>query len=207
MICIVLRMLSDYVGEDKFLKGVSLYLKKRLYGNSVTKDLWEGIGEATGWWNINFALFWLNLCCYRSWCSQDYVQLGLEGKNLQVACLECMMSDFCLVKIGFPILTVTEDKEGILVRQDRFLETGPAQEKDNETIWYILIYTQEVLFVNYCQRTIPLAILSVDGNGKTSIDKSAVLDSREKHYPVDASRPFKLNAGTSGVCKYRYHRL
>jgi len=41
-------MLSAYVGEDRFLKGVSIYLKKLLYGNSVTSDLWEGIGEATG---------------------------------------------------------------------------------------------------------------------------------------------------------------
>lgn len=41
-------MLSDYVGEERFLKGVSVYLKKHLYGNSVTKDLWGGIGEATG---------------------------------------------------------------------------------------------------------------------------------------------------------------
>lgn len=39
-------MLSDYVGEDKFLKGVSIYLKKRLFANSVTNDLWEGIGDA-----------------------------------------------------------------------------------------------------------------------------------------------------------------
>ena len=44
----VLRMLSKYVGEEKFLKGVSIYLKKHLYANSVTTDLWEGIGEATG---------------------------------------------------------------------------------------------------------------------------------------------------------------
>lgn len=43
-----LRMLSDFVGEELFLKGVSIYLKKRLYGNSVTNDLWEGISEATG---------------------------------------------------------------------------------------------------------------------------------------------------------------
>jgi aminopeptidase 2 len=41
-------MLSAYVGEERFLKGVSMYLKKHLYGNSVTSDLWEGIGEATG---------------------------------------------------------------------------------------------------------------------------------------------------------------
>jgi aminopeptidase 2 len=44
----VLRMLCDYVGEEKFLKGVSLYLKKNLYGNTVTNDLFEGISTATG---------------------------------------------------------------------------------------------------------------------------------------------------------------
>jgi aminopeptidase 2 len=44
----VLRMLANYVGEEKFLRGVSIYLKKKLYGNSVTKDLWEGISVATG---------------------------------------------------------------------------------------------------------------------------------------------------------------
>lgn len=44
----VLRMLSNYLGEESFLKGVSLYMKKHLYANSVTKDLWEGISEASG---------------------------------------------------------------------------------------------------------------------------------------------------------------
>jgi aminopeptidase 2 len=41
-------MLSSFVGQERFLKGVSIYLKKHLYGNTVTKDLWEGISEATG---------------------------------------------------------------------------------------------------------------------------------------------------------------
>ena len=41
-------MLSSYVGEDKFLKGVSIYLKNHLYANSVSNDLWDGISEATG---------------------------------------------------------------------------------------------------------------------------------------------------------------
>ena len=41
-------MLSNYVGEEVFLKGVSIYLKKHLYGNSVTNDLWSGIAEASG---------------------------------------------------------------------------------------------------------------------------------------------------------------
>ncbi|KAF7792587.1 hypothetical protein EIP86_003681 [Pleurotus ostreatoroseus] len=45
---IVLRMLSNYVGETAFLEGVSRYLKQRLYGNSVSRDLWDAIGNVTG---------------------------------------------------------------------------------------------------------------------------------------------------------------
>jgi len=44
----VLRMLSAVVGEEKFLKGVSLYLKKHVYSNAQTKDLWDGISETSG---------------------------------------------------------------------------------------------------------------------------------------------------------------
>ncbi|KAG8887646.1 Aminopeptidase 2 mitochondrial [Tulasnella sp. 332] len=44
----VLRMLAYYVGEDIFLKGVAIYLSKHIYSNSVTRNLWEGIGEASG---------------------------------------------------------------------------------------------------------------------------------------------------------------
>ena len=43
-----MRMLSNYVGEEVFLKGVSTYLKKHLYGNSVTNDLWSGVAEVSG---------------------------------------------------------------------------------------------------------------------------------------------------------------
>ncbi|KAF8311311.1 leucyl aminopeptidase [Clavulina sp. PMI_390] len=44
----VLRMLSEFVGEKKFLEGVSIYLKKNLYGNTEPIDLWNGISESTG---------------------------------------------------------------------------------------------------------------------------------------------------------------
>ncbi|KAJ2992947.1 hypothetical protein NUW54_g7816 [Trametes sanguinea] len=43
----VLRMLSTYVGEEMFLKGVSLYLKKHKYKNTVTSHLWEAIQSVT----------------------------------------------------------------------------------------------------------------------------------------------------------------
>lgn len=144
----VLRMLSNHVGKERFLKGVSTYLKKHLYANTITKDLWEGISESTG---INVP----------------------------------ELMDNWITKTGFPILSVTESKDGIQVRQDRFLETGPAEEKDNQTIW-----------------SIPLALLSVDETGKVKVD-NIVLDTREASFNIDTGRHLKLNAGTFGV--YRVH--
>ena len=46
-------MLSAFVGEETFLRGVSIYLKRHLYGNSVSRDLWDGISEAAGEYNLN----------------------------------------------------------------------------------------------------------------------------------------------------------
>ncbi|KAG2116512.1 uncharacterized protein F5147DRAFT_673191 [Suillus discolor] len=145
----VLRMLSNFVGEERFLKGVSIYLKKHLYGNTVTKDLWQGISEST----------------------------GVDVPRIM---------DNWISKIGFPVITVTEGENGIHVRQDRFLESGPAEEKDNETIW-----------------NVPLALLTAT-NDKVNIDKSVVLDTREKTLAIDTSKPFKLNAGTYGVYRVLY---
>lgn len=92
-------MLAMHVGEDKFLKGVSLYLKNHLFANSVTKDLWDGITTATG---IDIAV----------------------------------LMDNWITKMGYPVITVTETENGLEVRQDLFLESGPAARGDNETIWY-----------------------------------------------------------------------
>ncbi|KAI0318713.1 peptidase family M1-domain-containing protein [Amylostereum chailletii] len=142
----VLRMLAAYVGEHKFLKGVSVYLKKRLYASSVSRDLWEGIGEVT----------------------------GLDIPKIM---------DPWVSKMGFPVVTVTETESGIRVRQDRFLEDGPARPTDNETIW-----------------TIPLGLVSAVG----PVHSDAVLDVREKEFDLDTTKPFKLNAGTNSFCRVLY---
>ncbi|KAI0086651.1 peptidase family M1-domain-containing protein [Irpex rosettiformis] len=146
----VLRMLSNFIGEEKFLKGVSIYLKKHLFANSVTKDLWEGIQEAS----------------------------GVDVPKVM---------DNWVKKMGFPVITVTETKDGITVRQDRFLETGPAPPEENETLW-----------------SVPLSLLTTDENGKAKIDRSLLLDQREITIALDTSKPFKLNAGTTGVYRVLY---
>lgn len=54
-------MLANMVGKQTFLKGVSIYLKKHLYGNARTKDLWNGIAEASGNKEIADMMFnWTN---------------------------------------------------------------------------------------------------------------------------------------------------
>lgn len=41
----VIRMLHNYIGDDKFRKGMNLYLTKHKYGNTTTEDLWHCLGE------------------------------------------------------------------------------------------------------------------------------------------------------------------
>ncbi|KAK4703907.1 hypothetical protein P7C70_g2308, partial [Phenoliferia sp. Uapishka_3] len=51
-------MLANKVGQETFLKGVSIYLKAHLYSNAKTPDLWRGISEASGEDVASFMLNW-----------------------------------------------------------------------------------------------------------------------------------------------------
>ena len=44
----LLRMLEQYLGEDRFREGVSQYLKAHSYGNTETEDLWDAIELTSG---------------------------------------------------------------------------------------------------------------------------------------------------------------
>ncbi|KIO32559.1 hypothetical protein M407DRAFT_4505 [Tulasnella calospora MUT 4182] len=90
------------------------------------------------------------------------------------------MLDNWILKIGYPVVTVKESNDGITVRQDRFLVTGDPSEKENETLW------------------------TANASGKVSIDRSVVLSDRETMIPSDTSKPFKLNAQTTGVYRVAY---
>ncbi|KXN82505.1 Aminopeptidase 1 [Leucoagaricus sp. SymC.cos] len=95
--------------------------------------------------------------------------------------------DSWIKKIGFPVLSVTESPEGIIVRQDRFLETGKGRGADNETIWHV-----------------PLRILTVNSDGKAITDNEALLTERQQFFKLDTSKPYKSNAGTTGVYRVLY---
>ncbi len=43
----LLRMLQQYLGEERFRQGVNNYLRSHSYGNTETSDLWDGIEAVT----------------------------------------------------------------------------------------------------------------------------------------------------------------
>lgn len=95
-----IRMLVGHLGRESFLKGVSNYLKKHVYGNATTIDLWNALSDASG---------------------QDV------GKYM----------DNWIRKIGFPVVTVTEQSGQLSIRQERFLSTADVKAEDDETVWWI----------------------------------------------------------------------
>ncbi len=44
----VVRMLQQYLGEDRFQAGIRHYLRTHAYGNTDTTDLWDAIEESSG---------------------------------------------------------------------------------------------------------------------------------------------------------------
>lgn len=44
----LLKMISRWLGEDVFIYGVSLYLKRHMWGNTQTSDLWRALSDASG---------------------------------------------------------------------------------------------------------------------------------------------------------------
>lgn len=46
--CSILEMLSGYIGQDVFLKGVALYLQRNKFSNASMHDLFNCIGEVSG---------------------------------------------------------------------------------------------------------------------------------------------------------------
>lgn len=142
----VLRMLSQMIGQDVFLKGVANYIAKHKFGNAETVDLWNAISEVAG---------------------TDVAKI----------------MESWVLKQGFPVVTVSEEADGLSVRQNRFLlELKP---EEDETIWHI-----------------PLMVKKADG----SIDRDQFLTERESKValPNAKNSVWKLNAGTIGVYRVAY---
>lgn len=142
----VLRMLSQMLGQETFLKGVANYISKHKFGNAETIDLWNAISEVSG---------------------SDVSKI----------------MDSWVLKQGFPVITVSESKEGISVKQNRFLlELKP---EEDTTLWHV-----------------PLMLKTQDGK----VESDLILTEREKSIPLKGAdeATWKLNSGTIGVYRVAY---
>jgi aminopeptidase 2 len=92
-------------------------------------------------------------------------------------------------KVGYPVLTVTENKNTITIQQNRFLTTGDVKKHEDDTLYWIM-----------------LALKTVDKHGKPVVDESLTTSQRETTItlPKESNGFFKLNAGCSGIYRVAY---
>ncbi|KIK68757.1 hypothetical protein GYMLUDRAFT_54326 [Collybiopsis luxurians FD-317 M1] len=109
-----------------------------------------------------------------------------------------------ITKPGIPLVTVAESEDGIRVAQCRFLQSADVD--DAKTLWRVLsrpfLYFAPYLCsdVDFSFRNVPLNILTVDSDGKRTVDKF-VLKSQSDSYSIHTKWPFKLNARAFGYCE------
>ncbi|MEM0073568.1 MAG: M1 family metallopeptidase [Thermoplasmatales archaeon] len=56
----VLRMIEEFIGEEKFKEGVYRYLKRFEYSNATSEDLWNSLSEVSGKDISSLMKSWLN---------------------------------------------------------------------------------------------------------------------------------------------------
>ncbi|KAF2759296.1 hypothetical protein EJ05DRAFT_438001 [Pseudovirgaria hyperparasitica] len=90
--------------------------------------------------------------------------------------------DIWTKNVGFPVVTVTENKDSIHVKQNRFLRTSDVKPEEDKTLYPVL-----------------LALRTKDG-----INEDLTLTEREANFKVKDLDFFKLNADHSGVYRTSY---
>jgi aminopeptidase 2 len=105
----VIRMLNDYLGKELFAKGIRKYLKKHLYSNATTSDLWESLSEVSG---------------------QD-IGTMMAGWIEKVG--------FPVVRVEKEEFNPTTGQMTLQLSQERFLSSGDLsdQERNESSIWQI----------------------------------------------------------------------
>ncbi|KAL8283054.1 hypothetical protein RB597_010437 [Gaeumannomyces tritici] len=88
--------------------------------------------------------------------------------------------------IGYPIVTVTEQSQGITVKQSRFLSTGDVKPEDDTTTWWI-----------------PLALSGRTGMAQGDVDTSS-LTTKEETISGVSSEFYQLNSSANGFYQVNY---
>ncbi|XP_011844804.1 PREDICTED: endoplasmic reticulum aminopeptidase 2 isoform X2 [Mandrillus leucophaeus] len=113
----ILNMLKDFLGEEKFQKGIIQYLKKFSYRNAKNDDLWSSLSNS-----CLESDFTSGGVCHSD-PKMTSNMLTFLGENAEV---KEMMTTWTLQK-GIPLLVVKQDGHSLQLQQERFLQ-GVFQE-------------------------------------------------------------------------------
>lgn len=113
----ILNMLKDFLGEEKFQKGIIQYLKKFSYRNAKNDDLWSSLSNS-----CLESDFTSGGVCHSD-PKMTSNMLTFLGENAEV---KEMMTTWTLQK-GIPLLVVKQDGHSLRLQQERFLQ-GVFQE-------------------------------------------------------------------------------
>lgn len=75
----LMHMLRRWIGDADFAKGLGLYFEKHQYGNTIGRDLWDALSQASGKDVAAFMDAWLEQPGY------PVVTLSVEGDNLHIS--------------------------------------------------------------------------------------------------------------------------
>ncbi|KAL7273583.1 Aminopeptidase 2 mitochondrial [Rhizina undulata] len=85
-------------------------------------------------------------------------------------------------KIGYPVVTVTENGQELHLKQNRYLRTGDVKPEEDQTLWHIFLGLRT----------------------KKGVNEDLVLTERETTIKIDDSDFFKVNADQTGVYRTLY---
>lgn len=95
--------------------------------------------------------------------------------------------DFWIRKIGFPVVTVTEEPGQIGLRQQRFLLSGDAKPEEDETVWWI-----------------PLGLYTGADASAASLHKTGALGKKEDTIRDIDETFYQINKNLTGFYRTNY---
>ncbi len=115
-------MIAKFIGEDVFMRGIRVYMKKHAYGNAKVSLLSPPVTfQIHG--NLSFhqtSDLWAALSEFS----------GIDVSKLMKPWVE---------KVGYPVVSVIETKSGIHIDQNRYLQTADTSEEENETLYPVFV--------------------------------------------------------------------
>lgn len=112
---VIIRMMQKFLGEETFRHGVSRYLKKHAYANSIQDDLWASLTE-----------------------------VAHENNSLMKSVTVKDIMDKWTLQVGYPVISIKRDYDtnSAIITQQRYLSDRYTTRNDLDHCWFIpLTYT------------------------------------------------------------------